>query len=326
MINVYSDPRCLEHRAPAGYPEHPGRLEAVLEAVEEQIQQGEGWRLMSPCSHSAAQELAEAVHDAEYLRRFRRAVERGDGLLDSADNPLHAATWDAALAAVEAALTAADAALSGAGGGDDVHFAAIRPPGHHAERSTAMGFCYLATAALVAEHWRRSGLQRVAVLDFDVHHGNGTQHLFEDRGDILFLSTHQSPFYPGTGAREERGVGDGLGATVNVPLVEGSGAEAVNAAWDEILAPALEAFQPEGLVVSAGFDAWRQDPLGGLRWELDTFEGLGERLGAFASAHCAGRMVSVLEGGYDVSHLGALVTAYLQGCSRGVGHAAQLGS
>ncbi len=215
MVRVLTHPACLEHRPPPGYPERPERLAGILRAAR-----AAGLEVEEVADHPAARGAVEAVHDAAYVERFRRAVERGDGLLDSADNPLSAGTWPAAWGAVSAALTAADRVMRG----DGPTLAAVRPPGHHAERATAMGFCYFNNAAVAAQHLLDAhGCERVAIYDFDVHHGNGTQHLFEERGDVLFVSVHQFPFYPGTGAAGERGWGEGEGATVNVPLPAGSG-------------------------------------------------------------------------------------------------------
>ncbi|MEZ5333073.1 MAG: histone deacetylase [Thermoanaerobaculia bacterium] len=265
MLAAFTDPRCLAHDPP-GFPERAARLASVLaglEAADVQVRR-EG-------PHPGALDAARALHEDGYVERLRRAVERGDGLIDSADNPLTSDTWAAALAAVETGLHAADWMMEGPG---RRAFAAVRPPGHHAERGQAMGFCYLANLAIAADYLvSRHGLERVAVYDFDVHHGNGTQHLFEERDDVLFVSTHQYPFYPGTGAAAERGRGAGEGWTVNVPLVAGSGDETLFAVLETEVLPALERARPQALLVSAGFDAWRLI-LGGLRWS-EAFRRLG---------------------------------------------------
>ena len=265
----------------------------------------------SPPATPAARAAVESLHDPAYVRRLRAAVERGDGLIDSADNPLSPGTWSAAWGAVEAAVAAADWLMAG---DRRAAFAAVRPPGHHAERATAMGFCYFNTVAIAAEHLRRHhGLERIAIVDFDVHHGNGTQHLFEERGDVLFVSLHQYPFYPGTGAAAETGIGAGRGATLNLPLPAGTGDDAYLRAFDEHVVPTLERFAPRVLLISAGFDAWREDPLGGMRVTRAGFERFGQRLAAVAGEICSGRSLSLLEGGYDLEHLGGLVERYLTG-------------
>jgi acetoin utilization deacetylase AcuC-like enzyme len=312
-LRVFTDRRCLAHRAPRGYPERPERLAGILDRLT-----AGGWEIAEapPPGETAASAPAmaavAAVHDAEYVERFRRAVERGDSLLDSADNPLSAGTWEAAWAAVAATLAAADHAVSGGGGA----FAAVRPPGHHAERALAMGFCFFNNVAVAAEHLRRAhGAARVAILDFDVHHGNGTQHLFEARADVFYASTHQYPFYPGTGAASETGVGPGRGATLNVPLPAGTGDGGYQEALEVRVLPALRAFAPEVLLVSAGFDVWRADPLGGMAVTEAGLASWGAQIAALAGEACGGRLLSVLEGGYDLDNLPRLVESYLRGLS-----------
>ncbi|HZI64887.1 MAG TPA: histone deacetylase [Thermoanaerobaculia bacterium] len=307
---AFTDQRCFEHRAPAGYPEVPDRLTAVLSGVS-----GAGWQVADGGDHAGATATVARLHDELYVRRFEHAVERGDGLLDSADNPLSPGTWRAAWGAAAAALHAADWVAAAP---RRVGFAAVRPPGHHAERDLAMGFCFFNNVALAAEHLRhRHGMERVAVFDFDVHHGNGTQHLFEDRGDVFYASTHQYPFYPGTGAAAERGRGAGLGATLNVPLPAGTGDHGYETAIRDQVLPALRAFAPQVLLVSAGFDAWRNDPLGGMAVSAAGFAAWGRWLGELAAEVSAGRLLAVLEGGYDLAALPDLVASHLGGLAGG---------
>ena len=178
----------------------------------------------------------------------------------------------------------------------------------------AMGFCFFNNVAVAAEHLRRRhGAARVAIFDFDVHHGNGTQHLFEDRADVFYASTHQYPFYPGTGAAGERGIGAGEGATLNVPLPAGTGDDRYAEAIDGIILPALRRFAPDVLLLSAGFDAWQNDPLGGMRVTEAGFRSWGDRLRELAAEVCGGRILAVLEGGYDLRSLPRLVEAHLEG-------------
>ncbi len=312
MLKVFSDPRCLEHRAPPGYPERPARLEKILEELPQS-----GFPIVRPEAPPEAEEEIRAVHAGDYVERFRRAVERGDGLLDSADNPLSDGTWSASLAAVETTLAAAEWIM---GSSRRAAFAAIRPPGHHAERSFAMGFCYFNNVAIAAEYLRRRHrLERLAIFDFDVHHGNGTQHIFEDRPDVLYASVHQYPFYPGTGDRSEVGRGKGEGATLNVPLPAGTGDAGYAQAMEERILPALEAFRPQALLLSAGFDAWRRDPLGGMGVTERGFEEWGRQLGTLARAGCEGRVLAVLEGGYDLEALPRLVAHHFRGLEAGLG-------
>ncbi len=303
-MRVFTDVRCLDHPAPPGFPERPERLARVVAELERDPR----YELVRGVEPPELDGAIRDVHGAAYVERFRRAVERGDGLLDSADNPIGPATFAAARAAVAAAVAALDEV---AGGGSPRALAAVRPPGHHAERERAMGFCFFNNAAIAAQRAvARHRLGRVAIVDFDVHHGNGTQHLFEARGDVFYASLHQWPFYPGTGASAERGRGAGEGATLNLPLAAGAGDEVYERAFDERLLPALDAFAPELLIVSAGFDAWRDDPLGGMRVTEAGFASWGERLRARADRLCAGRVVSLLEGGYDLEALPRLVCSY----------------
>jgi acetoin utilization deacetylase AcuC-like enzyme len=317
-VRVFTSAGCLAHRAPAGYPERPERLVGILDhlraegfAVDE-VAVGEAEREAETLRHAVT-----AVHPESYVARLERAAARGDGLFDSADNPLGPGTLEAAWSAVAATLAAADR-VGGAAGAGRRAFAAVRPPGHHAERETAMGFCFFNNAAVAAEHLRRRhGAERVAIFDFDVHHGNGTQHLFEERPDVFYASTHQYPFYPGTGAASERGVGAGEGATLNVPLPAGTGDDGYRQAFDEAVLPALAAFRPDVLVLSAGFDAWRDDPLGGMRVSEAGFADWGRRLRQLADEVAGGRVLALLEGGYDLAALPRLVAAHLGGLEGG---------
>jgi len=308
MIPILTDPRCLDHGPFPGYPERPERLRRIFEHLEL-----EGWPVERGFEHPQTRSMVEALHDPRYVARFERAVARGDGLLDSADNPLSPGSAKAAWAAVKVSLAAADRVATG-GAGERKVFVAARPPGHHAEHDRAMGFCFFCNVAAATEHLRRAhGLERVAIFDFDVHHGNGTQHLFESRGDVFYASTHQFPFYPGTGAAEETGEGEGKGATLNVPLPAGTGDDGYREAIRGEVLPALEAFAPEALVISAGFDAWRGDPLAGMRVSEEGFADWGRWLGELADRICDGRVLSLLEGGYDLTALPRLVEAYLRG-------------
>jgi acetoin utilization deacetylase AcuC-like enzyme len=312
-MRIFTSSGCLAHRAPAGYPERPERLARVLEhlraegfAVAEVPAGGAGGE--GGDQRRALREAVTAVHPEAYVARFERAVARGDSLFDSADNPVGKGTAEAAWSAVAATLAAADRVVAGGAA-----FAAVRPPGHHAERETAMGFCFFNNAAVAAEHLRRRhGVERVAIFDFDVHHGNGTQHLFEERGDVFYASTHQFPFYPGTGAAEERGRGAGEGATLNVPLPAGTGDDGYRQALIGVVLPALVAFRPDVLVLSAGFDAWAEDPLGGMRVSEEGFADWGRRLGELARETCGGRVLALLEGGYDLAALPRLVATHLR--------------
>jgi acetoin utilization deacetylase AcuC-like enzyme len=227
------------------------------------------------------------------------------------DTVVSAGTIDAALRAAGGAMTAVDAVMEGK---VRAAFVAMRPPGHHAERNRAMGFCLFNNAAVAAFHARaRHGLRRIAVVDFDVHHGNGTQDIFSPDPDLFYASSHQFPCYPGTGRAEERGV---AGNVVNAPLRPGSGGAEFRAAWAELILPELEAFAPELLIISAGFDAHEADPLAQLRLQVEDFTWVTEALLAVADKHCPGRVVSLLEGGYDLDALALSAAAHVRGLMR----------
>lgn len=304
MARIFTGIDCMAHDAGYGFPESPARLEQILRGFDS------SWDLTEVAEHDLLAGVLETVHEPRYLEVFRRAVARGDGLLGSSDNPLTRETWRSAASAASAAMSAAEWAATS----DGEVFAAIRPPGHHAESRLAMGFCYFNNAAVAVEHLiHNHGFERLAVFDFDVHHGNGTQEIFYERGDVLFASTHQWPFYPGTGSAGETGRAAGEGKTVNVPLPAGTGdGEFLAAVRDRIL-PALRSHDPQVLVVSAGFDAWRDDPLGGMRLTEAGFADLGTLLRDFAGEVCSGRLISILEGGYDLEALSRLVRSYLRG-------------
>ena len=288
-------------------PERVSSVLAELESAGYDVEDVSGESLPTVAAHEAVL----AVHDERYVKRFERAVERGDGLLDSADNPLSKGTWISSWAAVHATLKATDWMIEGAG---RKALAAVRPPGHHAEASMAMGFCYFNNVAAAAAHLQAEhGLKRVAIFDFDVHHGNGTQHIFEERADVLYASTHQFPFYPGTGAASETGIDAGKGATVNVPLPAGTGDSGFGDAIRHDILPPIRAFAPDALLISAGFDAWAEDPLGGMQVSLDGHYDWGEQLAEIADEICDGRILEVLEGGYDIIRRPDVVRRHLEG-------------
>ncbi|MCP4202833.1 MAG: histone deacetylase [bacterium] len=304
MAHIFTGADCLKHDAGYGFPESPARLERILAGFDA------SWDVREVSEHAELTAVLETVHEPGYLEVLRRAVERGDGLLGSSDNPLTPETWVAASSAASAALSAADWIA----GDNGEAFAAIRPPGHHAESRLAMGFCFFNNVAAAVEHLiSNHGLERIAIYDFDVHHGNGTQEIFYEREDVLFASTHQWPFYPGTGSSSETGAGAGAGKTVNVPLPAGTGDREFLAAIHGSIVPALEAHRPDAVLVSAGFDAWRNDPIGGMRLSEAAYSEIGAMVRELADRLCAGRLLSVLEGGYDLAALSRLVRTYLRG-------------
>lgn len=303
MLRIFSHPSCLAHDPGPGHPECPERLIAVAEALRAGLPELP-WREAPQALRS---QLAR-VHDAELIALV--LDQQGPGLrrLD-ADTVMNAHSADAALRACGAAVAALDAIFAGH---IERAFCAVRPPGHHASTSIAMGFCLFNAVAVAAAHALEAhGLSRVAIVDFDVHHGNGTQDIFATEGRVMYLSSHQATAYPGTGHVYERGVGN----LVNAPLPAGCGSELFRHTWRERLLPALAQFRPQLLMISAGFDAHRLDPLADLNLEAADFAWLTTELVAIARRSAKGRIVSSLEGGYSlaalrecaVAHVGALV-------------------
>ncbi len=304
MFGYVLDDRFIHHLAPAGHPERPARLAAVRDAMALAGVEGRG--VAVPIRAATDEELGR-VHGAAYLAELARTVPGATGWLDG-DTYYSPETWEVALAAAGAVT---ELTLRVWRGELTSGLALVRPPGHHAERDRAMGFCLLNNVAVAAAAARAAGAARVAVLDWDVHHGNGTQQIFWDDPTVMYLSVHQFPFYPGTGAPEEIGGPAARGATVNVGLPAGSGDRDYLAAYDHVLGPALERFAPELLIVSAGFDAHQADPLASMKLSRYGFARLAARVRAAADRLCHGRWVVALEGGYDLGGLAEGVTAAL---------------
>ncbi len=290
------------------HPECPNRLHAVLDVLEAE----EFALLLRETAPEATVEQLTRVHPPKYveaLLAIRPAL--GEQVALDGDTSMGEGSAEAALRAAGAGIHAVDAVMEGR---VRSAFAAVRPPGHHAEPNRPMGFCLFSNAAVAALHARvHWGLKRVAVVDFDVHHGNGTQAMFESDPGLFYASSHQSPCYPGTGQVWEQGVANNI---VNVPLKPGDGSVAFRAAWERTILPALTAFAPELLIISAGFDAHRDDPLAQLRVETADFAWLTDRLVALADTHCGGRVVSMLEGGYDLNALAASARVHVRSLMR----------
>jgi acetoin utilization deacetylase AcuC-like enzyme len=299
---LYTHSSCLDHDPGTHHPESPARLHAVLAALSgPQFARVE--RREAP--EAAIDELLR-VHPRRHIEHILNAIPKAGHVALDADTVLSPASGRAALHAAGAVVAAVDAVV---GNEADNAFCAVRPPGHHAEPDRAMGFCLFNNAAVGALRARDAhGLERVAVVDFDVHHGNGTQAAFENDAGLFYASTHQYPLYPGTGAASETGVGN----IVNMPLRPMSGSAEFRRAFNERILPALDEFQPRLVIVSAGFDAHRDDPLAQLLLEESDYEWVTEKLVALAGRHAQGRLVSTLEGGYDLAALGASVAAHLR--------------
>jgi acetoin utilization deacetylase AcuC-like enzyme len=257
---------------------------------------------------SGAAEWICRVHDEEYRRWVKESCESGQTLLDHGDTAVCARSYEAALASVDAVLTAADAVMSGE---VECAFSAMRPPGHHALPARAMGFCIFGNLAILAEYLReRHGIGSIAVVDWDVHHGNGTQHVFWRDPDVLFTSLHQHPLWPGTGMSGECGEGAGQGTTLNIPLPPGTSEAEYVQAFEETVIPALDHFQPDFLLISAGFDAHVDDPIAQLSLTAQAYAHMTRLLKDVAAHHCGGRIISTLEGGYNLDALQRSVAAH----------------
>ncbi len=297
MLLVATDPRFEAHEPGRGHPERPLRLRAVLDGLYNEATR-DAIRLLEP--RAATREELERVHTDAYLDQLQRFCEAGGGPIDL-DTAVSAASWEAASYAAGAGLAAVDALERGEG---DAAFCAVRPPGHHAVPSRAMGFCLLNNVAVTAASLRERG-ERVLIVDWDAHHGNGTQDMFWADANVLYVSIHQWPLYPGTGRLDDLGAGPGLGATVNFPLPAGATGDVFLAALDTA-APLVEQFAPTWVLVSAGYDAHRADPLTGLALSSGDYAALTAGVLALGPA---GRTVMFLEGGYDFDALRASVEA-----------------
>jgi len=299
LILVHTE-RFAEHQTPPGHPERPERAD-VLDAIAARWRE-RGVEVVAP--RAATREQLLRVHDAEHLRRISETAGRATAL--DPDTYTSPESYEIALLAAGACVDAVERVMAGAHRGG---FALVRPPGHHAERDRAMGFCLFNNVAVAAAHARAMGARKVAIVDYDVHHGNGTQHLFEADPHVLYVSTHQHPYYPGTGAAEDVGRDAGRGFTVNLPFEAGAVDEDYQIAFSRIIVPVLRQFEPDLVIVSAGFDAHERDPLGGIRLTTPAFTAMTAELRAVAEECCRGRIVAAVEGGYDLQALGASLDA-----------------
>lgn len=306
-VGLVLDPLFEAHETGAGHPEHPGRLKAIRERL---ISDGLVERTVSIEPIAAVDSEIELAHDRDYIERVERACSSGALQIDSMDTAISGRSAEIARLATGALNALCDAVMERRCSSG---FAALRPPGHHAERSIAMGFCLFNHVAIAARRLQQKhGLERVLIVDWDVHHGNGTQHILESDPSILYASCHQWPLYPGTGAADERGIGAGIGTTLNCPLPPGSGDDAFIEAIEGQIVPAARDFNPDFVLVSAGFDAHRADPLAGLNVETESYRRATELLLDVADECCDGRFVSLLEGGYDLRALADCSSLHLQ--------------
>jgi acetoin utilization deacetylase AcuC-like enzyme len=301
MLQLYTHSICLQHDPGPGHPESPARLRAVLEALD-QDRFATVDRIEAP---RATREQLLRVHTPAHVDRIQAITPQADTVRLDEDTLMSPASAEAGLRAAGALVAAVDAVMTGA---TVRAFCAVRPPGHHATPDTAMGFCLFNNVAVGAAHALAAhGLKRVAIADFDVHHGNGTQDIFQREPRVLFISSHQQPLYPGTGNPDEQGMGN----IVNAPLSSGEGSYEFRELWNGALLPKLHAFKPQLVLISAGFDAHQRDPLANLQLQTEDYAWITQQLVELARAHAGGRLVSTLEGGYDLQALAASVSAHV---------------
>jgi len=303
---VLEHPIFAEHEVPSGHPERPERVTAIERRLS-----GNGFAgLVRAQAEAATPEQILAVHDEAYFDQIKEASPNKGLLPLDPDTFLGPHSFEAAMIAAGAGCAAVDRVMAADANNA---FCCIRPPGHHASQARAMGFCLFNNAAIAARHaQQRHGAERIAIIDWDVHHGNGTQDIFWSDASVLYASTHQSPFYPWTGDEGETGVGN----IVNAPLRQGTGSEGFRAAFDQKILPAVERFAPDLVVISAGFDAHQSDPLGGLLLVEADFSWATDRVADVAGRCCNGRVVSVLEGGYDIEGLTESTAAHVAALMR----------
>jgi acetoin utilization deacetylase AcuC-like enzyme len=309
MLKIYTNAASRRHDTGIHHPERAARLDAAVEGVRRADLDRQ--LLTDIDVHPETSRIIHKVHSADYERELEHAARAGNRYFHSLDNPISSASFAAARAAVATSLAAAEDIWRR--GDSQRAFVIARPPGHHAERIAAMGFCFFNTIACVAEWLReQEGIERVFIFDFDVHHGNGTQHLFEERDDVYYASIHRFPFYPGTGAASEIGTGKGRGFTLNIPLTGGEGDAALLRATEDAVVRTIDDYKPHAILLSSGFDAHRLDPLGGMNVTEQAFGALTTRIVECATRHCGGRVFSLMEGGYDLEGLAASVDEHVR--------------
>lgn len=300
-LTLFTTARFADHLTPAGHVERVERF-GVMQLVASEFRRT-GGAVIEPCP--ATDEEIVRIHDTEYLSLIKETAGRATAL--DPDTYTSPESYEVARLAAGAAVTAVEHVLESGKGARG--FALVRPPGHHAERNRAMGFCLFNNVAIAAAHARARGLDRVAIVDYDVHHGNGTQWSFYGDHSVLVISSHQYPYYPGTGAAGDIGTAAGKGFTVNLPLAAGATDADYERVYGAVAIPVLRQFKPQLLLLSAGFDAYRDDPIGGMRLTAGCFERLTARIAEVADECCDGRLVAVTEGGYDLQGLGDCLRA-----------------
>jgi acetoin utilization deacetylase AcuC-like enzyme len=305
---LLSHPACLDHVNPMGHPERPDRIRAIERALEQEKFQG----LAREQAPMASIEMIALAHPLDYVEQVREAAPKEGMVRLDADTTMSPGTFEAVMRAAGGAVQAVDEVMTGKVANA---FVATRPPGHHAETATPMGFCLFNNAAIAARHAQKQhGAERVAIVDFDVHHGNGSQDIFWNDASVMYCSTHQMPLYPGTGAVSERGTKNTI---VNAPLRPGDGGDEFREAMEAVILPRLEGFAPDLIIISAGFDAHMRDPLANLNFLEPDYTWVTQKLMEVADHRAKGRVVSLLEGGYDLEGLSRSVAAHVTALMRG---------
>ncbi|MDX2111344.1 MAG: histone deacetylase [Verrucomicrobiota bacterium] len=304
---IITHPDCELHDTGPYHPESPRRLHAIIEYLQGSTLGSQvTWLTPGP----AAGKWIDRIHDTSYRKYVEEVCLTGRTLLDGGDTHVCADSYHAAMLSAGGALMAIDAVLRD---GFERVFVATRPPGHHAKRAEAMGFCLFNNVAIAARYAQETyGLKRVVIVDWDVHHGNGTQEAFYDDPSVLFVSLHQSPLYPDSGYLHELGEGDGHGHTVNIPLPPGSDITTYRAAFHDRIIPAVNDFAPDLILISAGFDAHESDPLAGMKLRTQDFAEMTRLISQLTEIHCGGRLISLLEGGYNIEALARSVHAHVE--------------
>lgn len=304
---ILYDPRYLDHDTGPGHPERPERLAYAIKELEQTPWFDRLDRIApTPCERK----WLETIHSQDYIDRTRQECSAGRSYIDTPDVAVGQSSWEVAVLAAGGALAIADRVVQGSVNNG---FAMIRPPGHHAEKATALGFCLFNNVAITARYLQKfHALDKILVLDWDVHHGNGTQHSFESDPSVFYISTHQYPYYPGTGAYSEKGTGAGAGATLNCPMSAGYGDAQYREAFEELILPAARKFKPDAVLISAGFDAHRADPLGAINLSTGFYRWMTEQMMEVADTYGNGRLISMLEGGYDLKALAECISIHLQ--------------
>ncbi|HMV43490.1 MAG TPA: histone deacetylase [Leptospiraceae bacterium] len=294
----------LDHETGQQHPENYQRLVSIINKIKSTSYYSE---LIQPEIREATEDEIATIHSSAYIKDFQKRVKQGVGYFDG-DTPYSSGSFKAATLASGSGIALADVILRGEA---DNGIALVRPPGHHAEKYHAMGFCMFNNIAITAKYLQSKGIQKIFILDWDVHHGNGTENSFYADDTVFFASTHQYPFYPGSGAETDIGTGKGKGFNLNIPLSRGSSNEDYLNAFTEKIVPAIDRFQPDFILVSAGFDAHKDDPLGGMNLTSSVYERFTDIIRKKAEEHCKGKLISFLEGGYNLSALADSVEAHI---------------